>query len=422
MAAEELVQRVLARHVERQPAPAPPRAPPHLPQRGDRPGERDADRRVQRADVDPELQRVGRDDAEQLAGDQPPLQLPPLLGRVARAVGRDPLRQRRIPAPLQLVGRELRHQLDGLARLHEDDRPRALDHEPTSRFAASASAEPRSPRRVVDHRRVPHRDRRGACRASRRGRSRARRPGRSASRPARPGWRRSLKRAGTAARSRRTRRSAAAAAARWPRASRRCRGRRAPRRPRRPPGCGRNRPTPGGSGGSRRAACPGWSARGSPAAQLRAVLARRVAVVDRRPLALEAERVQRARLVLRQRLRRVQEQRPPAASVESICSVGSWKHSDLPDAVPVVTIVVRSNAESNASAWWLQRKSMPRCASAARTSGCSSGGSATICGRARAAAPGGPPARPRGVRAARPRARARGRLPPSDPTSRDSCR
>ena len=36
-------------------------------------------------------------------------------------------------------------------------------------------------------------------------------------------------------------------------------------------------------------------------------------------------------------------------SVVSVCSVGSWKHSDLPDAVPVVTIVGPSNAASSAS-------------------------------------------------------------------------
>ena len=91
VAAEELVERVLARDVDRQPAPAAPRAAPHLPQRGDRARERHADRRVERADVDAELERVGGDHAEQLALDEPVLELAPLLGGVARAVGRDPL-------------------------------------------------------------------------------------------------------------------------------------------------------------------------------------------------------------------------------------------------------------------------------------------------------------------------------------------
>ena len=39
-------------------------------------------------------------------------------------------------------------------------------------------------------------------------------------------------------------------------------------------------------------------------------------------------------------------------SVVSTSSVGSWKHSDLPEAVPVVTTVGPSNALSSASAWW----------------------------------------------------------------------
>jgi hypothetical protein len=49
--------------------------------------------------------------------------------------------------------------------------------------------------------------------------------------------------------------------------------------------------------------------------------------------------VQRARLVLGERLGRIQVQRARAAVAQSTSSVGSWKHSDLPEAVPVVTIV-----------------------------------------------------------------------------------
>ena len=95
MAAEELVERVLARDVDREPAAAPPGAAPHLAQRRDGPRERHADRGIQRPDVDPQLQRIGRHDAEQLAVHQPPLELAPLRRRVARPVRRDPLGQRR---------------------------------------------------------------------------------------------------------------------------------------------------------------------------------------------------------------------------------------------------------------------------------------------------------------------------------------
>ena len=71
VAGEELVERVLAGDVDGQAAAAAAGAAPHLAQAGDRAGEGDADRGVELADVDPELERVGRDHAEQLAGDQP---------------------------------------------------------------------------------------------------------------------------------------------------------------------------------------------------------------------------------------------------------------------------------------------------------------------------------------------------------------
>ena len=95
VAAEELVERVLAGDVEGDPLAAPPRPAPHLAQAGDGAGEGDADRRVELADVDPELERVGGDHGEQLAAREPGLDLAPLLRRVAGAVGRDPRRQRR---------------------------------------------------------------------------------------------------------------------------------------------------------------------------------------------------------------------------------------------------------------------------------------------------------------------------------------
>ena len=61
MAAEELIQGILARDVDRQAAARRP-ARPHIWRSCHGPGKRDADRGVEPADVDPELQRVGRDD------------------------------------------------------------------------------------------------------------------------------------------------------------------------------------------------------------------------------------------------------------------------------------------------------------------------------------------------------------------------
>ena len=105
VAAEELVERVAAGDVDREAAPLPPRPPPHLPQAGDRAGEGDADRRVELADVDPQLERVGGDHRQQLARRQPRLDLAPLLRRVAAAVGGDPLRQLGLAARRQRFAR-----------------------------------------------------------------------------------------------------------------------------------------------------------------------------------------------------------------------------------------------------------------------------------------------------------------------------
>ena len=57
------------------------------------PGKVTTTRRVELADVDAQLERVGRDDRAQLAARQPPLELAPLLGGVAGAVGADQLGQ-----------------------------------------------------------------------------------------------------------------------------------------------------------------------------------------------------------------------------------------------------------------------------------------------------------------------------------------
>ena len=141
MAAEELVERVLAGDVDRQAAAAAAGPAPHLPQAGHRAGERDADRRVELADVDPQLERVGRHHAEQLAGRQPALDLLALGRRVAGAVGRDPLGELRLE-PVHGVARisstPLRDFMKQIVRA-----PLVTSSENTS--AASYSAEPRTP-------------------------------------------------------------------------------------------------------------------------------------------------------------------------------------------------------------------------------------------------------------------------------------
>jgi hypothetical protein len=159
VAAEELVERVLPGDVDRQPAPAAPGPSPHLAQRGDRAGEGDADRGVERADVDAQLQRVRGDHPEQLAVDQPALQLAPLLGRVAGAVGSDPLRELAAARVLERELREARDQLDRLARLHEHDRARAPADELGEQVGGLGQRRAARGELLVDDRRVPHRDR-----------------------------------------------------------------------------------------------------------------------------------------------------------------------------------------------------------------------------------------------------------------------
>ena len=157
VAAEELVERVLAGDVDREPAPAPPRPAPHLPQAGDGAGEGDADRRVELADVDPQLQRVGRDHRQQLAAAQPRLDLAPLLRRVAAAVGGDPLRQLRLAAALEVFAGEALDQLDPAPAFEEADRPHPLGDQLGQQVGRLREGRAPRPGRLVDQRRVPHR-------------------------------------------------------------------------------------------------------------------------------------------------------------------------------------------------------------------------------------------------------------------------
>ncbi len=261
VATEELIERVLAGDVHRQAAPPAPRASPHLAKRRDGAREGHDDRRVELADVDAELQRVGRDHRAQLAAHQAALELASLLGGVAGPVGHHQLGQLGARVA-ELLPDQPAQQLYALARLHEADRARAFCHQ--AREQLRRLAERRAPRAgdLVRQRRIPHRDpprrRRRSIVVDQRDRLQA---GEALGQLA-PGLRSSPTSAESAAGCRRRRRSVAAGAARWRRASRRPRGRRAPRRSRPRRGWRRGLPTRRGWAGCRRAACPGWSARG----------------------------------------------------------------------------------------------------------------------------------------------------------------
>jgi hypothetical protein len=123
VAAEELVERVLPSDVDGEASAPPAGAPPHLAQAGDRAREVDADRRIELADVDPELERVGCGDREQVPRGELRLDLAALLRRVAGAVRSDSVGQL-APALLRELHRsEPVDQLDSAAAAHEADRP-----------------------------------------------------------------------------------------------------------------------------------------------------------------------------------------------------------------------------------------------------------------------------------------------------------
>src|SRR5262249_46461727 len=86
---EVLVERVLRGDENRETVTATAGASPLLAEAPHRPGEADRDRAGEVAEVDPELERVGRGDAEQVSLDEPALELAPLLRCVARAVRRE---------------------------------------------------------------------------------------------------------------------------------------------------------------------------------------------------------------------------------------------------------------------------------------------------------------------------------------------
>ena len=98
--------------------PPPACSAPLLPERRDGAREPDGDRAIEEADVDPELERVGCGDPEELALDQATLDLTALCRGVARAVGRES----RPRLPVDALHGELVDQLRCLPALREADR------------------------------------------------------------------------------------------------------------------------------------------------------------------------------------------------------------------------------------------------------------------------------------------------------------
>ena len=121
---EVLVERVLARDQDRQPVAAASGAAPLLAEARDRAREPRRDHAVEQADVDAELERVGRRHAEQLAGGQPLLDAPSLRWRIPRPVRGEPV----AVLGAEPVRGELVDQLGRLPALREAERAQpALD-------------------------------------------------------------------------------------------------------------------------------------------------------------------------------------------------------------------------------------------------------------------------------------------------------
>ena len=135
MARHEPVDGARARDEDRDAdVPAAPGAAHLLPRRGDRAGIAGQDRGVEAPDVDPELERVRRDDAEDVARPQPGLDRPPLVRQVAAAV----------PAHALVLAASFAHRFAQRREQQLDRDPRAAEDD---RLAAGAQERQRRPMR-----------------------------------------------------------------------------------------------------------------------------------------------------------------------------------------------------------------------------------------------------------------------------------
>ena len=126
---EVVVERVVTGHEHGEGlAPRSHRSPHLLPPRGPAPGPAGHHHRVEAVHVDAELQRRGGGHRAQPAVAQPSLEVAPLLGQQAGAVGRDLVGEPR-GGLVEALARPLRHRLGAAAGPREDDRARACHDE-----------------------------------------------------------------------------------------------------------------------------------------------------------------------------------------------------------------------------------------------------------------------------------------------------
>ena len=120
VADDELVERRARRDEHADRAGPPPRPAQLLPGGRDGPRVADEDRGLQAADVDAQLERVGADDAGDLAAAQAGLDLPPVQGQVAGAVAAHALGG--VEPRREVLAQVAEHHLDLQAAAAEHDR------------------------------------------------------------------------------------------------------------------------------------------------------------------------------------------------------------------------------------------------------------------------------------------------------------
>ena len=157
MARKPLVERIVAQHQEAESTLSAPGTTPLLAERRDRTRKAHHNGTIKLADVDTELEGVGRDHGPQGSTGQPRLDLAAHLGRIARPIRLDTVGQHGGTAR-QLVAHAPQDQLDHLPTRGKADHALIVDHQ--LGHEADRVLDPRgaSPRRLVEQARIPQRN------------------------------------------------------------------------------------------------------------------------------------------------------------------------------------------------------------------------------------------------------------------------
>ena len=157
MARKPLVERIVAQHQEAEPTLPPPGTTPLLAERCDRTRKAHHDRTVELADIDAELEGVGRDHGPQRSTCQARLDLTAHLGRIARPIRLNAVGQHG-RAARQFVAHAPQDQLDHLPTRGKTDHALVVDYQLSNEADRLLDPRGASPRRLVEQARIPQRD------------------------------------------------------------------------------------------------------------------------------------------------------------------------------------------------------------------------------------------------------------------------